>query len=218
MGRMAGTCGVVVAGALALLLEGCSGCAYLSGEYACEQDDNCPFELACVDGLCVAEALPPDGVVVGEGEGEGEGEGCPEHVREGDHEVESRGGLDALRPPEGACLVIDGTLEVQDVSSLAALATLVRVEGNLVLEDLEADTLEGLENLRVIGGSLRVFDNDELTSLDGLAGLREVGGDLDVRRNRELPACEAFELRDRLTVLGGDLIVAENQGSCPDGP
>ncbi len=200
---------VLLVGALGLTLvsAGCSSCAYLSGAYACNADENCPFGRACVDGTCVAAPAPVDaGELAGEGEGEGEGGCAGEYVRSGDQEIESSSQLEDLLPPGDECLVIDGDLELSEVSDLSSLRVLSRIGGDLRLEDLEVSSLSGLERLDTIGGALWLSDNDDLESLQALAALTSVEA-LRVERNRALPSLRGLE---GVTSYAGDVVVILN--------
>jgi hypothetical protein len=86
------------------------------------------------------------------------------------------------------------------------LATLTRVEGDLVLEASGSlSNLEGLAGLAHIGGTLRLTGNTVLTSLRALTTLQTVGA-ISITENASLPSCEAQWLVDHITdTLGGSI-------------
>lgn len=87
--------------------------------------------------------------------------------------------------------------------SLSGLDNLTQVSGsislalNYVLSDLEA-----LTNLKSIGGSFSIVDNDSLSSLYGLDNLSHVNGGLYIGFNETLSNLEAL---GKLESIGGDL-------------
>lgn len=89
--------------------------------------------------------------------------------------------------------VVTGNLVIQnadDVSTLEdALATLVRVDGDLIVRGNDALGSVRVPNLAEVGNGLILFDNDPLASLE-LPALSRIGERLFISRNLELPQAE----------------------------
>ena len=90
--------------------------------------------------------------------------------------------------------------------SLAPLASLTAVGGDLAVSPHVPSNLEGLEARTEIGGSLVIGRGH--TDLAGLSALRSIGGDLQIDMAHDLQ-----HVRDlgNLESLGGGLIVTMNQ-------
>lgn len=88
--------------------------------------------------------------------------------------------------------IAEATLDDQ-ITNLAGLSDLVRVDGNLAIErNTQLTNLSGLENITSVGLAVGIRNNDELRSLDGLSGLTTIGSVLDIRRNPELQNIDAL--------------------------
>jgi len=88
--------------------------------------------------------------------------------------------------------IAEATLDDQ-ITNLAGLSGLVRVDGNLAIErNTQLTNLSGLENITSVGLAVGIRNNDELRSLDGLSGLTTIGSVLDIRRNPELQNIDAL--------------------------
>lgn len=80
----------------------------------------------------------------------------------------------------------DSTLPSAAITDLSGLATIRRVDGNLLIHNnTDLSSLEGLNGLLEVGGRLEIRSNG-LTSLDGLEELREVGDIVDIEYNPAL--------------------------------
>ena len=92
-------------------------------------------------------------------------------------------------------LSVDGNLRIDgDFDSLAPLGSLVFVGDDLVLEDTDLVSFEGLTDLEVIDGDLELIDNELLASTDGLTSLAEIGGEIVAEANPNLLICLLEEL------------------------
>lgn len=139
----------------------------------------------------------------------------PTDTLAGDLLLGAQTNVDALSGVE----VIGGHLGIggNGVESLAALGALARVEGDLSLEASALSSLDGLEQLTYIGGSLRLTGNGALTSLQALGALRSVGA-IVITDNSALPSCEAEWLVDNITGLGGSIGHELPDGGLQPGP
>lgn len=79
------------------------------------------------------------------------------------------------------CSLITGDLVIENVreSALPDLGSIERVEGSLIVrQSFLLNHLEGLRNLKTVGGDLMLVGLPGLATLEGLAKLRVIGGDL----------------------------------------
>ncbi len=86
--------------------------------------------------------------------------------------------------------------------TLTGLGSLTAVGGYglNVLTNPSLTSLEGLEALTMVSGSVSIVGNASLTSLDALAGLETIGGDLSIRGNALLSQSEAEAFAARVAV------------------
>ena len=117
--------------------------------------------------------------------------------------------------------VIQGNLIVQNsgVTSLASLANLVKVTGNVTIKMTALVDMNGLHNLDTIGGGLTINSNtygSKLQSLNGLEDLDWVGGALKVYYNTSLTNCCAIEhlIGAEPNGVGGVISIYSNASGC----
>lgn len=110
----------------------------------------------------------------------------------------------------------DDSYEVYDLEDIKALRGLTSVGGNLTIGMTALQNLEGLNQLRTVGGDLIIFHgtgynsgapNNHLTSLQGLNSLVNIGGSLIIEGCGYLEDVSAL---GRLETIGGDLRLAMN--------
>lgn len=77
--------------------------------------------------------------------------------------------------------------------------------GNSSLEDISA-----LSNIESLGGTLIIYNNDELTNLTGLESLKSISQDLVIDNNMKLDNFCALELLFNNSGLSGDYFVNDN--------
>ena len=98
----------------------------------------------------------------------------------GDALITSQAGLSALagfRKLTGSLTIRMDTDAGDDMTSLAPLACLEEITGDLTIEDTQhLSNLDGLDRLGHLGGSLEVQRNAALAQVDALAALRKVDG------------------------------------------
>lgn len=116
-------------------------------------------------------------------------------------------GLETLEGLENVGWVGSMQLEAEALKDMSALRSLTNIESLCHLEDLPLTNLHGLEQLRTVGGSLRIKLNPELTGLEGLAGLEWIGGDLTIGGNDRL---ESLEGMAALRQVVGDVFITQN--------
>jgi hypothetical protein len=122
---------------------------------------------------------------------------------------------------EGYCsrsITGDLTLVESSLTSLQALGCVTAIGGDLTIGDVGGYhfyyeygnnsllTLDGLQNLASVGGTVKIESNDVLASLASLGRLREAGG-LILFHNEELRSLEGLE---GLTSIAGMVAVGEN--------
>jgi hypothetical protein len=108
--------------------------------------------------------------------------------------------LDIAELERAGCTAVEGDLRIEagGLTSLAGLAKLTRVGGDLVIRDNEAlVTLAGLEQLTAVGGRVVIEDNAALRSLEALGGIGGAAGqELDaliIRGNYGLDGLDGLE-------------------------
>lgn len=135
------------------------------------------------------------------------------HACDGSFTIQSATDLDAL----AGCTSVSGNLVINasDLSSLAALQSLVTIGGDLTIEGCDSLTsLTGLDALVSIGGNLYVGDdqvqgsegNSGLLNLAGLEQLAFVGGAIVIQDNPALTTLNGL----RLVGLDGQLVIRRN--------
>lgn len=89
--------------------------------------------------------------------------------------------------------IINGALEIKtrygpmtDITDLSPLRDLQEVKDYLLISDSSLETLQGLNNLKRVGGYLGISYNQKLKSLEGLEGLHTIIGILSIYTNPEL--------------------------------
>jgi hypothetical protein len=104
------------------------------------------------------------------------------------------------------CHVITGGIYIEGtaISSLAGLAQIDTIWGNLEFKNTKLATLQGLQNLRFLGGTLRLSG---ITAADfsfaGLSKLNFIGGDLEIGFDNPVAS---FVGLGKLDSIGGDLL------------
>ena len=114
-----------------------------------------------------------------------------------------------------ACTEIEGNvlIEGDEINSLDGLSVLTAIGGRLRFYSCTAlEDMAGLENLVSVGGDLDVYvwpgKTTSLTSLSGLENLTTVGGDLEINGSDTLLNCTGL---NSLSTVGGNLLIAGNQ-------
>jgi len=136
----------------------------------------------------------------------------------------------------GACDTLNGSISIIEnwntsITDLSPLSFLKYIGKHLTIHsNTNLSSLDGLQYLMEIGGSLRI-SNNSLTSLEGLSSLTTIGGDLSISANDSLriladlpqlstvngsiiltqnPVLENIDLLAQLTKIGGRLSIDRN--------
>lgn len=115
---------------------------------------------------------------------------------------------------------IAGELALEgDIASLAPFDELNHVDGDFILNAADVTSVEGLQNLATVGGSLRITGNPALVQLRDLTSLSAVD-DIVISDNPHLASCEAHLMVDAFILRGGsfhDIFITGNDdsGGCP---
>jgi hypothetical protein len=115
---------------------------------------------------------------------------------------------------------IDGELALGgDVGSLAPLEQLSHVDGDFILSAADVTSVDGLQSLATVGGSLRITGNASLVQLRDLTSLSAVD-DIVITDNPSLATCEAHLMVDAFILRGGsfnNIFITGNDdaGGCP---
>jgi hypothetical protein len=83
------------------------------------------------------------------------------------------------------CVFINGNVVIQgyDIVSLTGLSIISRIQGFLLIDRTGLTSLNGLQNLKSVGGDLNIFGNPYLVALVGLTGVTNITGTLEIRDN-----------------------------------
>ncbi|WP_459924020.1 3-coathanger stack domain-containing protein [Desulfatiferula olefinivorans] len=132
---------------------------------------------------------------------------CPTKVWDGDYTIASQADLEAL----GQYTKINGNLKVKSTGSTAlnGLECLSEITGNLSINNTHEgprpllmissiETIDGLSNLRTIGGGLS-FNRTRIKNFNGLRRLEAIGGSFYISDAYELKALSGF---NRLISIG----------------
>lgn len=89
--------------------------------------------------------------------------------------------------------IINGSLGIEsrygpmtDIADLSPLSDLIEVKDYLRIRDSSLETLQGLNNLKRVGGYLGITYNSQLKSLEGLEGLQTIVENLSIHANPEI--------------------------------
>ena len=85
---------------------------------------------------------------------------------------------------------------------LPRLLSLSRIGGDLHIMRSSATDLVTLSSLTHIGGNLRIVSNSSLSSIEGLGNVRYIGGDVDIRYNRALSLDNSKAWAKQVTIEG----------------
>ena len=123
--------------------------------------------------------------------------------------IDSPDDLAVLAGPVPVEIIGDLIITGPDLTELAGMEAVVRVQGDLRIHGCEGlENLEGLSSLLEVDGTLDIRDNPALTSLEGLTYLERAGGGLWMVRNPMLTDMDGLE---RLRSLGAPgLFLDEN--------
>ena len=107
---------------------------------------------------------------------------------------------------------IDGNLIIgnlhdhnfSDIKDLTALEQITDVSGNVIISNVhEIVSLKSLSNLKFIGKSLEIIENEKLKDITSFKSLRYVDGDIQISRNRVLSNIKF----DIIQIIGNSLTV-----------
>ena len=110
------------------------------------------------------------------------------------------------------CSTIEGDLSINgsDINSLEALENIIAVNGDLLIgqqfggHNISLSNLSGLDNIRIVGGSLVVRSNPVLQSLNGLNKIDSIGKSLKISFND----LSDFSGLDSLKYIGQNLLIS----------
>ncbi len=144
-------------------------------------------------------------------------EGFPpiEHVYEkgGEHSflVTATNNLDES---QGINLVVDVPNAIVKTSDdITALDGFVRIAGDLLIEDTDLASLDGLQQLETVGGNVVIQRNAALTRIDALSALAAIDGSLFVGVNGQLSSLVGLENLESVGAGGGAGVGLYLQGS-----
>jgi hypothetical protein len=100
-------------------------------------------------------------------------------------------------------LIVRGNPSLTTLNGLQGVTTLAR----LVIDATNLTTLEGLNNLVTVSGSLELTNNSNLIDVSSLSSLDTVGGNATITNNASLPN---FAGMTNLTSISGDLTLTNN--------
>ncbi len=100
--------------------------------------------------------------------------------------------------------LIDGALKLSNLSGT------IGVTGNLKIGPTSLNNLLGLEMLRFVLGDVEISGNTSLTTLDGLDNLIIIGGNLDINNNGIIE----LDGLSSLCSVGDDFTITDNPNLC----
>ena len=132
----------------------------------------------------------------------------------GNQRLSNLDGLASLSGVDGYVYVY-GNAALTDIKRLSGLTSVGTgpVGGTLnVSSNAALRSLDGLENITLIGSDLYINNNDLIRSLEGLANLGFVGRDVALSQSKRLVSLQGLE---QLATIGRDLTIREND-TLPD--
>ena len=108
------------------------------------------------------------------------------------------------------CKVIEGSVKIsigplpgaERIQNLHGFSHLEYIHGDFIIEETNISDLTGLESLKIVGGDLLIFGNQELQNLEGLNNLEEIVKSLSVYHCSSLSSLSGL---DSLSQIGSDL-------------
>ena len=79
--------------------------------------------------------------------------------------------------------------------------------GDLVLNVKNTPSIQGLSNIKYIGGDLSILSTDQLTTFPAFDSLQKVGLNIEIQNNPKLKSVRGF---DKLTKVG-TISISENE-------
>lgn len=95
-----------------------------------------------------------------------------------------------------------------DINNLAPLSVLEHVGGNLTIRNTLCTTLNGLDKLSEVGGSLTISNNPSLTSLSDLSSITQIDNNISINNNAlltnycSLSSIAATKLLSEISITG----------------
>lgn len=115
------------------------------------------------------------------------------------------------------CTEITGNLQIGVIASLSSNTNIVDVTGLegissisgslVIIGNNTLNSIHGLDQLRYVGGDIRIDYNDNLTNLTGLGKLETIGGSLIIGNNQSLTTIGGLQ---KLTNIGGNMVMSQN--------
>lgn len=129
---------------------------------------------------------------------------CPQ----GNVTFQSQQEVEAFAAQYPNCTSISGDLILtSNVTSLSPLQNIIAIDEDLDIKGTSLTTLDGLQSLNNIGGSLIVANTSGITSFSGLSSLTSIGENLNVQSNGQLTS---FSGLSTLTNVTGNLTINSN--------
>ncbi len=97
------------------------------------------------------------------------------------------------------CEIIDGDLEIGNVTDISGISSIKRIEGTLRINYSNLTTLSNFYNLEYIGNHFEVINNQNLVSIENFNSLQFVGGTFVIDQNNSLTTIKEF---NALTDIG----------------
>ncbi|MDJ0762132.1 MAG: hypothetical protein QNJ97_04010 [Myxococcota bacterium] len=117
--------------------------------------------------------------------------------------ADSEGGLSILSGPPSP-IICEGTYWITTGNDLEQVIGCIVITGDLVLNSPQMTSLAGLESLKRIEGSLIIRNNFNLVHLHGLQSLKEIGGDFRIYNDMALLDLQGIGALER---IGGTLSI-----------
>lgn len=106
-------------------------------------------------------------------------------------------------------LTSPGVGAASNITDISRLSSLKYVAGDLDIFNNSLTTLNGLQNITRIGGSLYVNSNEKLTEVNALSNLTDLGENLVISDSKNLISIDGFS---GLTIIKGNLSIGVDVG------
>lgn len=106
---------------------------------------------------------------------------------------------------------VDGEIDISGntINSLASLSDLIMANGILNINNTQLTSLNGLNNLRYVGGMFDIYNNPLLLNFNGLNNLEKVNNSFSIRNNASLINCNGLNNLKYIS-NGGDFSIENN--------
>ncbi|SFZ90603.1 gliding motility-associated C-terminal domain-containing protein [Flaviramulus basaltis] len=108
----------------------------------------------------------------------------------------------------GTCEVITGDLFIGDATDISGITAIKRIEGSLIINYSEINSVSNFSNLEFIGGDFEIDQSHLIENIEGIDKLHTVNGDFLITQNYSgLKNIKGFNALEK---IGGNFQISEN--------